>query len=103
VAEDRLRQAVDLRRTLGDLDAIAGAIAMLGSVLVSSLRHEAGLAILEPAVEELRALVPYPPRLVVSSLGERAVLAGALAVGLELAVDRLFENRTIPLRSRTPA
>ena len=62
-----------------------------------------GDLLLEPAVEELRALVPYPPRLVVSSLGERAVLAGALAVGLELAVDRLFDNRTIPLRSRTPA
>jgi predicted NBD/HSP70 family sugar kinase len=62
-----------------------------------------GDLLLEPAVEELRALVPYPPRLVVSSLGERAVLAGALAVGLELAVDRLFENRTIPLRSRTSA
>ena len=53
LAEDRLRQAVEMRRALGDADAIAGAIAMLGSLVVSSLRHEAALAILEPAVEEL--------------------------------------------------
>ena len=52
-AEDRLRQAVDLRRALGDPDALAGAIALLASVLISSLRHEAGLATVEPAVEEL--------------------------------------------------
>ena len=53
IAVDRLRQAVDLRRALGDADATAGAIAQLGAVHVTSLRHEAGLALLEPAVDEL--------------------------------------------------
>jgi class 3 adenylate cyclase/tetratricopeptide (TPR) repeat protein len=53
VAEDRLRQAVELRRVLGDPDAIAGAVAMLGAELISTFRPEAGLALLEPAVGEL--------------------------------------------------
>ena len=53
VAEDRLRLAVQLRRALGDLDALAGAIAKLGAVLVITFRHEAALALIEPAVDEL--------------------------------------------------
>ncbi len=52
-AEDRLRQAVELRRALGDTDAIAGAIAKLGAVLITIFRRDAGLALLEPAVDEL--------------------------------------------------
>jgi class 3 adenylate cyclase len=63
IAEDRLRQAVELRRTLGDSDAIAGAVAMLGSELISTFRPEAGLALLEPAVNELvgEAMAPAGP------------------------------------------
>ncbi len=53
IAEDRLRQAVDLRRALGEADAIAGAIAKLGAVLITLFRRDAGLALLEPAVDEL--------------------------------------------------
>ena len=53
VAEDRLRRAVELRRALDDRDALAGAIAKLGALLVSTLRFDAGLALLEPAVDEL--------------------------------------------------
>ncbi len=53
VAEDRLGAAVALRRTMGDSDAIAGAVAMHGAVLISTLRHEAGLAMLQPVVAEL--------------------------------------------------
>jgi class 3 adenylate cyclase/tetratricopeptide (TPR) repeat protein len=53
IGEERLRHAVDLRRRLADPDAIAGSIAMLGSLLISSLRHEAGLALVESAVAEL--------------------------------------------------
>jgi class 3 adenylate cyclase len=63
VAEDRLRRAVELRRALGDPDAIAGAVAMLGSELISTFRPEAGLALLEPAVTELvgEAMSPAGP------------------------------------------
>ena len=52
-AEVRSRQAVELRRALGEADAIAGAVALLGSILVITFRHEAALALLEPAVDEL--------------------------------------------------
>ena len=53
ICEDRLRRAIELRRALGDADAVAGAIAMLGALLISTFRAESGLAILEPAAGEL--------------------------------------------------
>ena len=60
VAEDRLRKAVELRRALGDADAIAGAIARLGETLVTVLRTEAALGVLEPAAAELLGEEPEP-------------------------------------------
>jgi predicted NBD/HSP70 family sugar kinase len=46
----------------------------------------------------IRALLaercPYPPRVEVSSLGDAAVLTGALAVGLRSALDNVFVNRS---------
>ncbi len=51
IAEDRLRQAVELRRGLGNPDATAGAIALLGSLLVTVLRLDAGLALLNAGVD----------------------------------------------------
>ena len=51
----------------------------------------------------IRALLgrwlPYPPRLEVSSLGDAAVLTGALAVGLRSAVDNVFANRSRAART----
>ena len=60
VAEDRLRKAVELRRALGDADALAGATARLGETLVTVLRSEAALAVLEPAAAELPGEDPAP-------------------------------------------
>lgn len=40
--------------------------------------------------------LPYPPRVEISSLGDGAVLMGALAVGLESALDRVFLSRRSP-------
>jgi hypothetical protein len=37
--------------------------------------------------------MPYPPRVEISSLGEAAVLMGALAIGLQSALDNVFVNR----------
>jgi hypothetical protein len=37
--------------------------------------------------------LPYPPRVDVSTLGDAAVLMGALAVGLDSALDNVFVNR----------
>ena len=55
--------------------------------------------LLEPIRALLAEWLPYPPRVQVSSLGDGAVLTGALAVGLRSAVDNLFANRRPAVRS----
>jgi predicted NBD/HSP70 family sugar kinase len=52
-----------------------------------------GDLLLEPVRERLGKWLPYPPRVEVSSLGEAAVLTGALAVGRRAALDNVFRNR----------
>ena len=41
----------------------------------------------------LETWLPYPPRVEISSLGENAVLMGALATGLHSALDAVFVSR----------
>jgi predicted NBD/HSP70 family sugar kinase len=50
--------------------------------------------LLEPVRSLLAEWVPYPPRVEVSSLGEAAVLTGALSVGVRGALDSVFVNRS---------
>jgi predicted NBD/HSP70 family sugar kinase len=49
-------------------------------------------------LDEIRPLLarwlPYPPRVVISSLGDSAVLTGALRLGLDDALENVFVNRT---------
>jgi predicted NBD/HSP70 family sugar kinase/DNA-binding CsgD family transcriptional regulator len=52
-----------------------------------------GDLLLEPVRALLADWVPYPPRVEVSSLGDAAVLTGALAVGVRDALDSVFVNR----------
>jgi predicted NBD/HSP70 family sugar kinase len=52
-----------------------------------------GDLLLDPVRAQLERWLPYPPRVEISSLGERAVLAGALSVGLTAALDHVFVNR----------
>ena len=52
-----------------------------------------GDLLLAPIREQLATITPYPPRVEVSSLGEAAVLAGALWIGLRAALDNVFVNR----------
>ena len=52
-----------------------------------------GDLLLEPIRRRLQQWLPYPPRLEISSLGEAAVLTGALAVGVRAARDNVFRNR----------
>jgi predicted NBD/HSP70 family sugar kinase len=54
--------------------------------------------LLDPIRSLLTSWLPYPPRVEVSSLGDAAVLTGALAVGLRSAVDNVFANRTRVMR-----
>jgi predicted NBD/HSP70 family sugar kinase len=59
-----------------------------------------GDLLLEPVRTLLAERLAYPPRVEVSSLGEAAVLIGALAVGLRTALERVFVDRTRPERRR---
>jgi predicted NBD/HSP70 family sugar kinase len=52
-----------------------------------------GDLLLDPVRDLLKAWLPFPPRVEVSTLGEAAVLSGALAVGLRTAADNVFANR----------
>lgn len=52
-----------------------------------------GDLLLEPVHGLLAQWLPYPPRVVVSSLGDAAILTGALAVGRRSALDSVFVNR----------
>ena len=63
------------------LVVLGGGIGMNGDLLLGPVR---GL---------LREWLPYPPRVEISSLGESAVLMGAVATGLQSALDNVFVNR----------
>ena len=52
-----------------------------------------GDLLLRPVRELLGSWIPYPPQVDVSSLGEAAVLTGALAIGLRTALDNVFDER----------
>jgi len=52
-----------------------------------------GDLLLTPVRRLLSDWMPYSPRVEISSLGEAAVLTGALAVGLRSALDNTFVNR----------
>src|SRR4051794_1035606 len=52
-----------------------------------------GDLLLAPIRDALAGRLPYPPRVEVSSLGDAAVLTGALALALRSALDSVFVNR----------
>jgi predicted NBD/HSP70 family sugar kinase len=52
-----------------------------------------GDLLLDPVARLLTEWLPFPPRLEVSTLGEAAVLTGALAVGLHAALENVFTKR----------
>ena len=54
-----------------------------------------GDLLLTPVRRLLSDWMPYPPRVEISSLGEAAVLMGALAVGRRSALDNTFTNRGV--------
>jgi predicted NBD/HSP70 family sugar kinase len=58
-----------------------------------------GDLLLRPVGELLAEWLPYPPRLEVSTLGEAAILTGALAVGLAAARDNVFTRRRAEARA----
>jgi predicted NBD/HSP70 family sugar kinase len=74
--------------------AAVSAVADVALVVLSGGLGTNGDLLLEPVRGLLAEWLPYPPRVEVSSLGEAAVLTGALAVGLQSALDNVFVNRT---------
>jgi predicted NBD/HSP70 family sugar kinase len=52
-----------------------------------------GDLLLAPIRERLASLLPFPPRVEVSSLADAAVLTGALAIGLRSALENAFSER----------
>jgi len=106
-AGDRMGRAVveeEARRIALHIAPIA-AVADVELVVVGGGIGANGDLLLAPVRALLKELLPYPPRVEVSSLGDAAVLSGALAIGREAALDGVFENRrTVEGRSsRTPA
>ena len=64
-----------------ELVVLGGGVGWNGDLLLDAIRPH------------LVQWLPYPPRLEVSSLGDAAVLTGALAVGVRAALDSVFAKR----------
>jgi predicted NBD/HSP70 family sugar kinase len=84
--------AEEARRIALHIAPIA-AVADVSLVIIGGGIGANGDLLLEPVRAELGARLPYPPRVEVSSLGDGAVLSGALSVGLEGALEAVFVNR----------
>ena len=94
-AGDELARAVvaeEAQRIAAHVVPIAAVVDVALVVLGGGIGTNADL-LLEPIRALLAEHCPYPPRVEVSSLGDAAVLTGALAVGLRAALDNVFVNR----------
>jgi predicted NBD/HSP70 family sugar kinase len=81
----------EARRIALHITPVAAVVDVALVVLGGGVGANADL-LLEPVRSLLRESLPYPPRVEVSSLGETAVLAGALAHGRRTALDNVFLN-----------
>jgi predicted NBD/HSP70 family sugar kinase len=92
---DRLAQAVveeEAARIAQHVVPIA-AVADVSLVVLGGGIGTNGDLLLAPIREHLAERCPYPPRVEVSTLGDAAVLTGALALGLREALDDVFTRR----------
>ncbi len=80
----------ELARRIALHVAPIGAVADVELVVLGGGLGRNGDLLLEPIRRHLREWLPYPPRVEVSTVGEAAVLAGALSVGLRSALDNVF-------------
>jgi predicted NBD/HSP70 family sugar kinase len=92
---DPLARAVvdEIARRVAAHIAPIGAVADVELVVLGGGLGTNGDLLLEPVRTHLEEWMPYPPRVEISSLGEAAVLMGALAIGLQSALDNVFVNR----------
>ena len=84
----------DVARRIAVHVAPIAAVADVELVVLGGGIGRNGDLLLDPIRAILAERLAYPPRVAVSSLGEAAVLTGALAVGLRSALDNVFVNRT---------
>ena len=72
---------------------IASAVTVLNpsTVIVGGGVSRAGVRLLEPLERHIAGLVPVPPRVVLSSLGDEAVALGAARLALQTVEERLFD------------
>ena len=94
-AGDELARAVveeEARRIAQHVVPIA-AVADVALVVLGGGIGANGDLLLAPIRALLAERCPYPPRVEVSSLGDAAVLTGALGIGLRAALDNVFANR----------
>ena len=91
VAEEARRIALHVAPIAAVADVglvvLGGGIGMNGDLLSGAVRAR------------LDEWLPHPPRVEASSLGDAAVLTGALAVGRRAALDNVFTRRRAPLLS----
>jgi predicted NBD/HSP70 family sugar kinase len=76
---------------------VAAALVVLNpsTLIVGGGVSRAGDALLEPLADRLRALVPLPPRVVLSELGDEAVALGAAKLALNAVEEQLFELEAV--------
>jgi predicted NBD/HSP70 family sugar kinase len=93
---DALARAVvdEVARRIAAHIAPIASVADVALVVLGGGLGTNGDLLLEPVRTLLQQWMPYPPRVKISSLGEAAVLMGALAIGLRSALDNVFVNRS---------
>ena len=99
--DDGARAVVDeiARRIALHLAPIA-AVADVELVVLGGGIGANGDLLLDPVSRLLGEWLPFPPRVEISTLGEAAVLTGALAVGLQAALENVFAKRpSLPAES----
>jgi len=92
---DRLAREVvaEVARRIALHVAPIAAVTDVGLVVLGGGIGANGDLLLDRIRTHLAEWLPYPPRVEISSLGDAAVLSGALAVGLRAALDNVFRER----------
>ncbi len=99
--DDRAREVVEeIARRIALHVAPIAAVADVELVVLGGGIGANGDLLLDPVSRLLGEWLPFPPRVEVSTLGEAAVLTGALAVGLQAALENVFAKRpSLPAES----
>ena len=94
---DRVARAVvdEVARRIALHVAPLAAVADVELVVLGGGIGANGDLLLAPVSRLIADWLPFPPRVEVSTLGEAAILTGALAVGLRSALDSVFQRRPL--------